>query len=137
MAAAMYLLLIGVILFTLLIPQSLCQRITPPPPGDLPVIANGIVYNLNHVPDVCKDPRILDPEQIKFGIVIKNQRRAIMRDKSPYKVLGNIEVDPRACLFIDPGTTFHFGPGYGILVNGTLIARVSNMYYIGLTSDLR
>ncbi|XP_021367968.1 protein bark beetle-like isoform X3 [Mizuhopecten yessoensis] len=101
------------------------QRITPPPPGNLPVVSDGIVYNLRHVPAICREPRVLDPDEIKFGIVIKGSKKALMRDQSPYKVYGNIELDSKACLYIEPGTTMHFGAGYGMIINGTLIARGS------------
>ncbi|XP_033735968.1 LOW QUALITY PROTEIN: protein bark beetle-like [Pecten maximus] len=101
------------------------QRITPPPPGNLPEVSNGIVYNLHHIPAICREPRVLDPDEIKFGIVIKGSKKALMKDRSPYKVYGNIELDSKSCLYIEPGTTFHFGSGYGMIINGTLIARGS------------
>lgn len=103
------------------------QRNTPPPPGKIPVVSDGIVYNLHHIPSSCRQPRVLDPEEIKFGIIVKGAKKAIMRDQSPYKVYGNIELDPHSCMYIEPGTTLHFGPGYGMIINGTLIARVSTL----------
>ena len=103
------------------------QLHTPPPPGDWPVVVNGIVYNLNWVPEVCKQPRVIGAEEFKFGFVMKNQRKAIMLEHSPYKILGNIEVDPYSCIYIEPGTELQFGPGIGMIINGTLIARVGHL----------
>lgn len=68
---------------------------------------------------------MLDPDEIKFGMVIKSSKKAIMKDQSPYKIYGNIELDKKSCLYIEPGTTLHFGAGYGMIINGTLIGRGS------------
>lgn len=103
--------------------------ITPPPVGPKPVVANGIVYNLFHlkmVPEICRRPYVLEKVLFEFGVSIKKgEKKAIMRSGSPYKMKGNIELEPQSCLWIEPGTIFHFSPGYGFIVNGTLIARVS------------
>lgn len=101
------------------------QIFTPPPPGEKPVISNGIVYNLRHIPVECQQPKVLEFSDIRYGMVLKpNQKRAIMKIYSPYKIHGNIEIPPSSCLYIEPGVTMYFGPGFGMIVNGTLIARV-------------
>ena len=108
--------------------------ITPPPKGPKPVVANGIVYNLVYlhmVPEICRRPYVLEKVNFEFGIVIrKDEKKAIMRSGSPYKMRGNIELEPKSCLWIEPGTVFHVSPGYGFIVNGTLIARVRNQCVI-------
>ncbi|KAL3873370.1 hypothetical protein ACJMK2_036499 [Sinanodonta woodiana] len=101
------------------------QRITPPPPGQDPVIANGIIYNLWHIPLDCRDPEILAKAEFEGAGIVISTKKAVIRDGSPYKIKGNIEIDPKGCLYIEPGTVFHFAPGRGIMVNGTLIARGS------------
>ena len=120
----------AVVLFTCIfigisIDFSNSQIFTPPPPGEKPVISNGIVYNLRHVPVECREPRVLEAREIRYGMVLPvNSKRAIMKIYSPYKIHGNLEVPPSTCLYIEPGVTLYFGPGYGMIVNGTLIGRV-------------
>ena len=100
-------------------------RITPPPPGRDPVEANGRLYNLNYVPSQCKDPKIIAlPTFGGLGQTIK-EPRVFMPKYGPFLITGNIEVAPSGCLVIMPGTEMFFNPGLGIIVNGTLIARVS------------
>ena len=100
------------------------QLITPPPPGRDPVEANGRLYNLFYVPQRCTDPYILAREELRGSIIIKD-RKVLMETYGPYHVQGNIEVAPSGCLVIMPGVKMYFDPGYGIIVNGTLVARVS------------
>ena len=102
------------------------QLITPPPYSDTPTEANGRLYNVHYLPDNCLDPWIMVQEEFGGGgIILKSQRRVLLQKYGPYNVQGNIEVDPKSCLVIMPGTEMYFNPGYGIIVNGTLIARVS------------
>ncbi|KAL3873372.1 hypothetical protein ACJMK2_036501 [Sinanodonta woodiana] len=101
------------------------QKITPPPRGQDPVIANGIIYNLWHIPIDCRDPEILAKAEFEGAGIVISTKKAVIRDGRPYKIKGNIEIDPKGCLYIEPGTVFHFAPGRGIMVNGTLIARGS------------
>lgn len=99
--------------------------ITPPPQvGNKPTVANGIVYYLNHVPDHCKNPYVT---KYPSGGVVQG-KRALMKNDSPHRIYGNIEIPASACLYIEPGTELRFGPGYGIIVNGTLIARVCQFF---------
>lgn len=121
----------AVVLFTCIL-AAICFRFgssqifTPPPPGEKPVISNGIVYNLRHIPVECQEPRVLEVRQINYGMVLpENKKWAIMKIYSPYKIQGNIEIPPNTCLYIEPGVTMYFGPGFGMIVNGTLIARVN------------
>lgn len=101
------------------------QIFTPPPPGEKPVISNGVVYNLRHIPVECQEPKVLESNDIRYGMVMKpNEKRAIMKIHGPFKVHGNIEIPPTTCVYIEPGVTMYFGPGFGMIVNGTLIARV-------------
>lgn len=106
---------------------SVCSQryITPPPPGVNPVEANGKLYNINYVPSVCKDPDLMVKEEFSGGGIIIKKKKVLMEKYGPYEVQGNIEIAPSGCLVIMPGTKMYFGPGYGIIVNGTLIARVS------------
>ncbi|KAK3092533.1 hypothetical protein FSP39_004063 [Pinctada imbricata] len=101
--------------------------ITPPPPGPKPAVHNGIIYNLHYlgmVPYSCNDPRLMTLTDFRFGATIKD-KRGIMQEGGPYKVEGNLELAPGSCLWIEPGTVFQFGPGFGMIINGTLIARGS------------
>ena len=103
--------------------------ITPPPLGPRPVVANGIIYNLGHLnmaPLSCNDPRVMPYDEFEFGVTIK-EKKGILKEGSPYKVGGNIELAAGSCLWIEPGTEFHFGPGFGMIINGTLIARVCTL----------
>ena len=100
------------------------QMITPPPYGVTPVEANGRLYNIRYVPSECKDPYISAREEFEGGITIKN-RQVLMKKYGPFHMKGNIEIAPTGCLVIMPGTELYFDPGYGMIVNGTLIARVS------------
>ncbi|KAK6181325.1 hypothetical protein SNE40_009204 [Patella caerulea] len=113
----------GVILTILCcVTQTFCVFVTPPPmDGDKPVFANGIVYYLNHIPDHCKEPRITT---YSSGGIIRDKRALVLSD-SPHVIYGNIEIAPTGCLYIQPGCELRFGPGFGIIVNGTLIARGS------------
>lgn len=100
-------------------------QITDPPPGLIPIEANGKLYNLFYVPERCKNPFILGQEDVGGGVVLKNtEKRVLMEKYGPYKIQGNIEIGPKACLVIMPGVVMYFNPGFGIIVNGTLIARV-------------
>lgn len=99
--------------------------ITPPPPGVDPVEANGRLYNLFYVPKNCKDPFVLVQEEFGGGGLIIKDKKVLMEKYGPYTIQGNIEIAPSGCLVIMPGVKMYFGAGYGIIVNGTLIARVS------------
>lgn len=96
--------------------------VTPPPDLGRPVVANGIVYFLHHIdiPDHCLEPRV---SKYPAGAVIRD-RRALMRVDNPHITYGNLEIAPSGCLYIEPGVEMRFGPGFGIIVNGTLISRV-------------
>lgn len=93
----------------------------PPQIGDKPIVANGIVYYLKTVPDHCIEPHVTTYPS--GGLV--HGRRAMMKSDNPHVIYGNIEIPPDACLYIEPGTVMRFGPGFGMIVNGTLIARGS------------
>ena len=115
-------------LISLIISIAFSQRgiITPPPRlGSKPVIANNIVYYLDHVPDHCRDPFIT---QYKSGGIVRG-RKALLKRDNPHIIYGNIEIPHDSCLYIEPGCVLRFGPGFGIIVNGTLIARVSLVFY--------
>lgn len=99
-------------------------KVTDPPPGRHPVEANGKLYNIPYVPGVCKDPYIVAKESFEGGTTIKN-RQVLMQKYGPFHIKGNIEIAPTGCLVIMPGTELYFDPGYGMIVNGTLIARGS------------
>lgn len=116
-----------ILLLTLYVGISMCQinRPTPPPPGTHPVVSDGIVYNLWHIPVECQRPEVMHQSEFRYGTTVPTKRKkAIMRDGSPYKIHGNFALSPLSCLYIEPGTVLHFGPGYGMIINGTLIARV-------------
>lgn len=115
-----------VIILIYFVSEVISQKfVTPPVPGIEPIEANGRLYNLHYVPSKCKDPYLLAQSEIGGGgVVIKNQK-VLMEKYGPFHIQGNIEIAPSGCLVIMPGTKLYFGPGYGILVNGTLIARVS------------
>lgn len=98
--------------------------ITPPPPGVNPVEANGRLYNLFYVPRICKDPWVMVQSEFSGGGIVITGRKVLMQKYGPYHVQGNIEIAPKGCLVIMPGVEMYFGVGYGIIVNGTLIARV-------------
>ena len=100
------------------------RGITPPPPGRLPVEANGRLYNIEYVPSVCKDPFITAKAEFQGGTTIRN-KQVLMKKYGPFHIGGNIEIAPSGCLVIMPGTELYFEPGMGMIVNGTLIARVS------------
>ena len=100
------------------------QRITPPPPGRIPVEANERLYNVEYLPSVCKDPFITVKAEFDGGTTIKN-KQVLMQKYGPFHIRGNIEIAPTGCLVIMPGTELYFEPGVGMIVNGTLIARVS------------
>lgn len=93
----------------------------PPQIGDKPIVANGIVYYLGHIPLHCQEPYVT---QYPSGGVVRGKRALLERD-NPHVVYGNIEIPSNSCLWIEPGSVLRFGPGFGIIVNGTLIARVS------------
>nr|KAG5700697.1 hypothetical protein BaRGS_029062 [Batillaria attramentaria] len=93
----------------------------PPQIGDKPIVANGIVYYLRTVPDHCIEPYVAT---FPSGGLVYG-KRAMMKSDNPHTIYGNIEIPPDACLYIEPGTIMRFGPGFGIIVNGTLIARGS------------
>lgn len=99
--------------------------ITPPPPGVHPEEANGRLYNLYYVPTVCKDPFILAQSEFGGGGIVIKDQKVLMEKYGPYHIRGNIEIAPSGCLVIMPGVKMYFGIGFGILVNGTLIARGS------------
>ena len=100
-------------------------QITDPPPGERPIEAHGKLFNINYVPERCKNPSILGQEDVGGGLVIKDRDRKVLMEKyGPYKIQGNIEIEPKACMVIMPGVVMYFDPGFGIMVNGTLIARV-------------
>ncbi|XP_067681580.1 protein bark beetle-like [Haliotis asinina] len=98
--------------------------VTPPPDLGRPVVANGIVYFLHYIdiPDHCLEPRV---SKYPAGAVIRD-RRALMRADNPHITYGNLEIAPSGCLYIEPGVEMRFGPGFGIIVNGTLISRGSD-----------
>lgn len=93
----------------------------PPQIGNKPIVANGIVYYLNHIPVHCQEPYVTT---FPSGGIVRGKRALLERD-SPHVIYGNIEIPSNACLWIEPGSVLRFGPGFGIIVNGTLIARVS------------
>ena len=86
-----------------------------------PTIINGIIHNLYHIPEECQLPRVYNYPT--GGIIV--DKRALIKAENPHKIDGNIQIAPGACLYIEPGTVLQFSPGYGIRVNGTLIAWVS------------
>ncbi|XP_052783699.1 protein bark beetle-like isoform X2 [Mya arenaria] len=101
-------------------------QITPPPPSKIPFEANGRLYNIFYVPEHCKDPFVMVQEDVKGGVVIRNkERKVLMKKYGPYHIQGNLELEPQACMVIMPGVKMYFDPGFGIIVNGTLIARGS------------
>jgi len=101
-------------------------QITDPPPGRIPVEANGKLYNVVYLPLHCKDPYIVSAQEIRGGLLLHDRtRKVLMKKYGPYHIQGNIEIDPSSCLVIMPGVKMYFDPGFGIIVNGTLIARVS------------
>lgn len=100
------------------------QWVTPPPPGRIPVEANGRLYNIEYIPGVCKDPYVASKAGFEGGAIIKN-KQVLMQKYGPFHIKGNIEIAPTGCLVIMPGTELYFNPGYGMIVNGTLIARGS------------
>ena len=102
------------------------QRQTPPPPGRIPVEANGRLYNVYYLPSVCKDPFITAKAEIQGGTTIRN-KQVLMKKYGPFHIKGNIEIAPTGCLVIMPGVEIYFDPGMGMIVNGTLIARVCMM----------
>lgn len=94
----------------------------PPQVGDRPIISDGIVWYLRHVPEHCRDPYVI---QYPSGGTVNGKRALIQRD-SPHIINGNIHIPSNSCLYIEPGSLLKFGPGFGIIVNGTLIARGSD-----------
>lgn len=48
----------------------------------------------------------------------------MMKKDNPHIIKGNIQIAATGCLYIEPGTVLKFAPGQGMIVNGTLIARV-------------
>lgn len=112
---------------TLMIPCTWAQGFLggpftrPPQVGDKPIVANGIVYYLKHIPLHCQEPYVTT---YPFGGIVHGKRALLERD-NPHIIYGNIEIPSNACLWIEPGSVLRFGPGFGIIVNGTLIARVS------------
>lgn len=116
--------------------QGQLGKVTDPPPGRHPVEANGRLYNIPYVPGVCKDPYIVAKESFEGGTTIKN-RQVLMQKYGPFHIKGNIEIAPIGCLVIMPGTELYFDPGYGMIVNGTLIARVSLSQVIKILFVLR
>ena len=109
-------------------PGGLITR--PPQVGDKPIVANGIVYYLNHIPVHCQEPYVA---RYPSGGIIDGKRALLERD-NPHEIYGNIQIPAGACLWIEPGSVLKFGPGFGIIVNGTLIARVG---YISLACIVR
>ena len=111
--------------FVLTVRTSLGQLnsiVTPPPrDGNRPVISDGIVWYLDHIAQHCRKPLVAT---YPGGGIIKD-RRALMTINNPHIINGNVEIAPSGCLYIEPGCELRFGPGFGILVNGTLISRVS------------
>lgn len=96
-------------------------QITPPPQiHDGPVIANNRIYYLKTFPARCGPPII---DKFPGGTVIKDSR-ALMKKDNPHIIKGLIQIAPSGCLYIEPGAVLQFAPGQGIIVNGTLIARV-------------
>lgn len=112
----------------LIVPSSWIScdaQITPPPKESKPVISDGRIWWLRDiVPDHCKPPII---DRFPGGKVIKDNR-ALLRTHNPHIIRGNIEIAKTGCLYIEPGSVLKFGPGYGIIVNGTLIARVGHIF---------
>ncbi|KAH3754675.1 hypothetical protein DPMN_189356 [Dreissena polymorpha] len=107
-------------------PDQVFGQITPPPEGLVPVEANGLLYNLYYVPTHCKDPFVNVPKDVAGGLLVQNRERKVLMAKyNPYMIRGNIEIEPQGCLVIMPGVKMYFDPGFGIIVNGTLIARGS------------
>lgn len=100
-------------------------QITPPPKiNDSPVIANNRIYYLKTFPEKCGPPLI---DTFPGGVVIKDSR-AMMKKDNPHIIKGNIQIAPSGCLYIEPGAVLKFAPGQGIIVNGTLIARVRHAF---------
>ena len=65
------------------------------------------------------------PKDVAGGLLVQNRERKVLMAKyNPYMIRGNIEIEPQGCLVIMPGVKMYFDPGFGIIVNGTLIARV-------------
>ncbi|XP_076442507.1 protein bark beetle-like [Babylonia areolata] len=111
------------VFITLWFPGAQAYRPFTPPPqtGNKPIVSNGIVYYLNHIPAHCREPLVIT---YPSGGIVQGKRALLERD-NPHVIYGNIEIPPDACLWIEPGCVLRFGPGYGIIVNGTLIARGS------------
>ncbi|GFR58265.1 scavenger receptor cysteine-rich domain protein [Elysia marginata] len=98
------------------------QPITPPPRRNGgPIVANGRVYYLDHIPKHCQPPII---DTFSNGKLVKDNR-AMMKADNPHIINGNIEIAPKGCLYIEPGSALRFAPGVGMIINGTLIARGS------------
>ena len=122
-------LLAGLVCFLVLIPADVQGQfpITPPPRiNNRPQIANGRVYFLDHIPKHCRPPII---DTFPNGKLIKDNR-AMMKADGPHIINGNIEIAPSGCLYIEPGSILKFAPGIGMIINGTLIARVSVIEYL-------
>lgn len=100
--------------------------ITPPPNIDnRPVISDDRIWFLNHIPEKCRPPLIT---KLTGGGIIRNSLALIKRD-NPHEIKGNIQIAPSGCLYIEPGAVLKFAPGVGMIINGTLIARVSSHYF--------
>ncbi|MEX2187874.1 MAG: tandem-95 repeat protein, partial [Pirellulales bacterium] len=48
----------------------------------------------------------------------------------PYRVIGNVTVAAGATLTIEPGTTIYADPGFGLTVNGRLVAEGTDLLHI-------
>lgn len=112
--------ILNIFILTWIGDMVLCQITPPPQLHDGPVIANNRVYYLKTFPARCGPPLI---DTFPGGFVVKDSR-ALMRNNSPHIIRGNIEIAPTGCLYIEPGSVLKFAPGQGMIVNGTLIARV-------------
>ena len=102
---------------------SQIETFTPPPrtSDNKPIEANGIIYYLDYIPSRCHNPYV---RTFPFGGLV-DRPMALMRRNSPHRIRKSIEISPKGCLFIEPGCRLEFASGEGIIVNGTLIARVN------------
>lgn len=98
------------------------ETYTPPPrtSDNKPIESNGIIYYLDYIPKRCQNPYV---RTFPFGGIV-DRPVALVKRQSPHRIGKSIEISPKGCLFIEPGCKLEFAPGEGIIVNGTLIARV-------------
>ena len=113
-------LFVGLIWINICLHEAEAQTTKPPRIGNRPVEGNGMYYYLDHIPERCQQPLITT---LPGGGIIRG-KYAFLKKDSPHIINGNIQIAPSGCLYIEPGTVLKFAPGVGMIINGTLIARV-------------